>query len=206
VIGSLRGRLEEVVELGECVSEILVEVGGVGYRLSVGNRTLADLGGVGDEVRLAVHTHVRESAITLYGFLGADERRCFEVLIGTHGVGPSLALAILGVHTPEMLAKVVASEDEAALTAVPGVGKKTAARLLVELGTRLDDLLGPGAGLAVAPGRSGGSRSAYSEVAEALAALGYGTEEVRAAIADLPDEGGVEELLRTALQRLGRRR
>jgi Holliday junction DNA helicase RuvA len=207
MIGSLRGRLEEVVDLGECVSEIVVEVGGVGYRLSVGNRTLADLGGVGDEIRLAVHTHVRESAITLYGFLGSEERRCFEVLIGTHGVGPSLALAILGVHTPEMLAKVVASEDEAALTAVPGVGKKTAARLLVELGTRLDDLLGaPGAGLAVAPGRSGGSRSAYSEVAEALAALGYGTEEVRAAIAELPDEGGVEELLRMALQRLGRRR
>lgn len=207
MIGSLRGSLEEVIELGECVSEILVEVGGVGYRLSVGNRTLADLGSVGDAVRLAVYTHVRESAITLYGFVGADERRCFEVLIGTHGVGPSLALAILGVHTPEMLAKVVASEDEAALTSVPGVGKKTAARLLVELSTRLDALLGsPGAqlGLAARPGRGG--RSAYSEVAEALAALGYGTEEVRAAIAELPDDGAVEDLLRVALQRLGRRR
>lgn len=206
MIGSLRGRLAEVMELGDCSSEVLVEVGGVGYRVAVGNRTLAEIGAPGEEVRVAVHTHMRESAITLYGFGTAEERRCFEVLIGTHGVGPSLALAILGVHTPEMLAKVVASEDEAALTSVPGVGKKTAARLLVELSTRLDDLLGGRtAALAALPGR-GAVRSAYSEVAEALTALGYGSDEVRGAIADLPDEGAVEDLFRTALQQLGRRR
>jgi Holliday junction DNA helicase RuvA len=205
VIGSLRGSLDEVIELGDCVSEVLVEVGGVGYRVSVGNRTLAEMGGVGDEVRLSVHTHMREAAITLYGFATSDERRCFEVLIATHGVGPSLALAILGVHTPEMLAKAVACEDEAALTAVPGVGKKTAARLLVELGSRLEDLLGaPTAGLA-APLRGASGRRATSEVAEALVALGYGNDEVRGAISELADDGAVEDMLRSALQQLARR-
>jgi holliday junction DNA helicase RuvA len=205
VIGSLRGRLDEVLDLGDCVSEIVVEVGGVGYRVSVGNRTLAELGGPGQDVRLAVHTHVRESAITLYGFGSSEERRCFEVLIGTHGVGPALALAILGVHTPEMLAKVVASEDEVALTTVPGVGKKTAARLLVELSTKLEDLLGSPTASLAAP-LHGTRRNVYSEVAEALAALGYGSDEIRSAIAELPDDGSVEELLLAALQQLGRHR
>ena len=96
------------------------------------------LGLLGDDVFVHVHHHVREDAQTLYGFATRDERVCFEALIGAHGVGPSLALAILSVHSPMQLRAALASDDVAALCLVPGVGKKTAARLLVELKSRLD--------------------------------------------------------------------
>ena len=104
-----------------------------------------------------VHTHVREDAIVLFGFASRDERDCFEALIATHGVGPAVALAILSVHSPSHLRRAIASDDVDALTLVPGIGKKTAARLLIELKARLDlDLTEP-ALAAVASGTRGGS-------------------------------------------------
>jgi Holliday junction DNA helicase RuvA len=207
VIGSLKGTLEEV-DLGESVSEIVVDVAGVGYVLSVPTRTALDVGPVGAAVKLAVHTHLRDTGITLYGFGEPAERRCFEVLVATNGVGPALALAILGVHRPADLARVVASGDEAALTDVPGVGRKTAARLLVELGSRVEELAGgalaPAAG--VSAGRRAGLADAVGEVGEALAALGYAPDEVRPVLQSLPAEERVEELLRLALRQLAARR
>jgi holliday junction DNA helicase RuvA len=202
MIGSLRGTLIDRF----LPSEVLVEVAGVGYRVLVSPTTSVSVGDIGDEVFLHVHHHVREDAVTLYGFLARDERICFEALLGAHGVGPSLALAILSVHSPQMLRRVLVDDDVAALCLVPGVGKKTAARLLVELKERLDvpelDLTA-----AVTVNGSGNGhvepvRSARADVREALAELGYGPDEVHAAVADLPDEGDAAVLLRTALQAL----
>ncbi len=197
MIGSLRGTLVDV----STGAEVLVEVGGVGYRVQVPAGRLGLLGERGSQVFLHVHTHVREDAIVLYGFGSLDERACFEALLGTHGVGPAVALAILSVHSPSALRRAVGSDDADALTMVPGIGKKTAARLLLELKSRLDvDAEGPE--LTVLGGGSNGEGGPRAEVRAALAALGYGVDEVREAVRALPDEGSTEELLRRALRHL----
>jgi Holliday junction DNA helicase RuvA len=198
MIGSLRGRLEECQALGGEASELLLDVGGVGYRLLVGARTAAALPGAGGEVALRVHTHVRESAITLYGFSSPDELRSFELLLGAHGVGPALALAVLGTLAPGELARAVVAGDVEALSRVPGVGRKTAARLVVDLATRFDGLV-PASGGPVAARPAPPATDAHRQVAEALAGLGYAPDEVRGALERLPSEGAVEELLRAAL-------
>lgn len=193
MIGSLRGILLDRLDTGEA----LVEVGGVGYRVMLAAPTLAALGELGEAVFLHVHTHVREDAIILYGFSDRDQRSCFEALIGAHGVGPSLALAILSIHRPSVLRRAVMTGDADALVMVPGVGAKTAARLLIELEARLD--LPPDRG---EPGPEGGAKGAVGEVRAALAGLGYGPDEVHLALRALPDEGAVEDLLRAALREL----
>ncbi len=203
MIGSLRGTLLDRMATGE----VLIEVGGVGYRVTVSATTAVTLGDPGEEVFLHIHHHIREDAQTLYGFVTRDERACFEALLGAHGVGPSLALAILSVHDPAGLARVLADDDLAALCLVPGVGKKTAARLLVELKSRLDVpelsvTAGDPVPATVAAGNGGRSRSARADVRDALANLGYGPDEVTTVLRELPDDGDPSELLRVALQRL----
>ncbi|HEX3393285.1 MAG TPA: Holliday junction branch migration protein RuvA, partial [Acidimicrobiales bacterium] len=161
--------------------------------------TAVALGSVGDEVVVHTHLHVREDALTLFGFATAEARDCFESLLGARGVGPGLALAILSVHGPAELRRVVFEGDLDALTLVPGVGRKTAARLLLELKSRLDvPDTAPGGGSA--DGAPGSSRA---EVRAALAALGYQPEEVRRAMGELPADGDLQSLVRTALQSLG---
>jgi Holliday junction DNA helicase RuvA len=182
--------------------DVLLEVGGVGYRLAVPTSTLAVLE-LGAPAFVHVHTHVREDAIILYGFSGRDERDCFEALIGTHGVGPAVALAILSVHSPAQLRRAIASDDVDALTLVPGIGKKTAARLLIELKARLDLDLGEPALSAVG---SGIGTTVRAEVRAALAGLGYGADEVREVLASVTDDGSVEEGIRVALKQLVRAR
>jgi Holliday junction DNA helicase RuvA len=209
VIGSLRGRLLDRGAVDRAAGEVLVEVGGIGYRVTVAPTTVVALGDVGDEVFVWVHHHVREDGQTLYGFGGRDERITFEALIGAHGVGPSLALAILSVHDPVALARVLAEDDVGALCLVPGVGKKTAARLLVELKSRLH-VPGIDPGVAVGLRRdpdgngAGASQppSVRSDVRAALAGLGYSADEIHGATAELPDDGDAPQLLRRALQRL----
>lgn len=198
MIGSLRGSL---LDRGE--AEVTVEVGGVGYRVLVSPTTAVSLGDVGDEVFCWIHHHQREDAVTLYGFAAKDERSTFEALLGAHGVGPALALAILSVHSPIALARVVAEDDIGALCLVPGVGKKTAQRLLIDLKSRLSvpDLGGGPAAGTSAPAPAGAS--ARADVRDALAGLGYTDAEVRDVMADLPDDGDSGALLRDALQRLG---
>jgi len=197
VIGSLRGTLADRPAPGE----LIVEVGGVGYRLSVPTSVVASVGGPGSPVFLHVHTHVREDAIVLYGFAHADERRCFEALLGAHGVGPSLALAILSSLSPAALSTAVLEDDIDTLCTVPGVGKKTAARLLLELKARLDlPTLGePG------PMATGGG-SSRSEARAALTELGYGPDEIRGALEAVGEDGSVEDLVRSALRKLARNR
>lgn len=215
MIGSLRGTVIERSPAGDTAVEIVVDVGGVGYRVLVSSRLAVAVGsirsgpaavgspGEGPEVALSIHTHVREGAITLYGFADTAERRAFEILLGAHGVGPALALAIISVHGPDRLVEIVANDDIDALTLVPGVGRKTAMRLLVDLKSRFGELDGASLpGVAVL----GGPPTAMSEVAEALGQLGYGPEEVRAALRNLPPEGSVEDLLRAALRQLATRR
>lgn len=196
MIGSLRGTLTDRTLSGE----VLVEVGGVGYRVVVSPSTAIAIGEVGDDVYLHIHHHIREDAQTLYGFPTRDERLAFEALLGAHGVGPALALAILSVHPPAALARVLADDDLAALCLVPGVGKKTAARLLVELKSRLDIPDLDGAPVAGDPSRANGS--SRSDVHDALAGLGYGPDEIREAVRDLPSDGDASALLREALRRL----
>lgn len=196
MIGSLRGQL-----LARDEDELLVEVRGVGYRVSVTPSTSAGAGEVGSEVFLHVHHHRREDAETLYGFVAIEDRRVFEILIGTHGVGPSLALAILSVHSPLGLRHLLATDDVAGLCLVPGVGKKTAARLLIELKSRL---AGPdGAdGVPAATGAPSSGDTVRADVREALSALGYAGDEVSRVVAELPAGDDTAELLRVALQRL----
>lgn len=201
MIGSLRG----VLAWREA-DEVCVEVAGIGYRVTVMPTTSVSLGEVGGEVYLHTHHHVRDDAVVLFGFATRDERSCFEVLIGTHGVGPALAMSILGVHPPTALVQVLADEDLAALCLVPGVGKKTAERLLVELRNRVDVLAGGGVvpvgGVGGTP-KPAGATAARSDVRDALVALGYGPDEVAAIVRELPDDtGDTSELLRLALQRL----
>ena len=190
MIGSVRGTVIERTPTGE----VLVEVGGVGYRAHVPAGALPALH-PGDSTFLFTHLHVREDAMVLYGFPTRDERDTFEVLIGTTGVGPKLALAMLSVHSPSALRRALLEDDLAALTMVPGVGKRTAQRLLVELKTRLAV-----PELDITDGD--GAPSPRAEVRVALAGLGYAPDEVRDVVAQLPEEGSVEELLREALKLL----
>jgi Holliday junction DNA helicase RuvA len=190
VIGSVLGSVVERTATGE----VLVEVGGVGYRVHVPASALPTLH-PGDAAFLFTHLHVREDAMLLYGFPTRDERDTFEALIGTTGVGPKLALAMLSVHSPSALRRALLEDDLAALTLVPGVGKRTAQRLLVELKARLEvpelDLT-----------ETGGGPAPRAEVRAALAGLGYGPDEVRDVVAQLAEGGTVEDLLRDALKLL----
>jgi len=195
MIGWLRGELLARTLEGE----LLVDVGGVGYRVTVPAPLPARAGEQGDEVRLHVHTHVREDAIVLYGFSTAEERRCFEALLGAHGVGPALAVAVLSILTPPDLIRAVMEEDLGVLCEVPGVGRKTAARLVIDLRSRLEL---PSTNGSEVPGGSSGRSSARAEVRAALVELGYGPDEIRRALDGIAAEGSVEDLLRQALREL----
>jgi Holliday junction DNA helicase RuvA len=194
MIGSLRGT---VLERGTD-GTVLIEVAGVGYSVHVSPRTLAELEPTSPAF-LYVHHHIREDAQTLFGFLHRDEKSTFQTLIATHGVGPSLALAILSTHAPRALVDIVTSGDIASLTLVPGVGKKTAERLLIELKNRLDlpatSSEGP---------RSGSSST--SDVREALIGLGYSDGEIREALRGIDADSDSATMLREALRLLAVRR
>ncbi len=198
MIGSLRG---EVLER-DLDGRVLVDVNGVGYDVVVSPRVLAELEPT-TSVFLYIHHHIREDAQTLYGFASRDERSTFGLLLSTHGVGPALALAILSTHPPAVLADVVGEGDPGALMLVPGVGKKTAERLIIELRNRLSVPVFEGSGPV---GTSSGAPSAISEVREALGGLGYSPDEIREALRELPVDADAATLLRDALKQLGARR
>ena len=198
MIGSLRGVVLDRQPAPAGHGEVLVEVGGVGYRVTVAATTLA-MAEVGEAVFLHVHTHVREDALVLYGFATREERLSFEALIGAHGVGPALAVAVLAALSPVALRRAVAGGDVDALTTVPGVGRKTAARLLIELKSRLDL---PDADDADVVSLAGGEDGALSQVRAALSGLGYGPDEVSQAVRGLDSGASVEEQVRSALRAL----
>ncbi|MGC8626776.1 MAG: Holliday junction branch migration protein RuvA [Acidimicrobiales bacterium] len=138
MIGSLRGLILDRVLRNDNQAELLVEAGGVGYRVVVPAGSAGRAGELGGPTFLHVHTHVREDAIVLYGFPSREERDCFEVLLGAHGVGPAVAVGLLSVLSPAALRRAVLDDNADALTMAPGIGKKTAARLIVELGPRFE--------------------------------------------------------------------
>ena len=195
MIGSLRGTVLE----RDLNGSVLIEVGGVGYVVNVTQRALAELE-PSTQAFVYVHHHIREDAQTLYGFLARDERLTFQSLIAAHGVGPALAMAILATHAPGALVDIVANGDVASLTLVPGIGKKTAERLLIELKSSLHVPVLDGVGA------SGGGSSAMGDVREALLGLGYGDTEIRDTLRELQAGDDAATMLRDALKLLGARR
>lgn len=193
MIGSLRGAVLE----RHLDNTVLIEVAGVGYLVTVSSRVLGELE-PGTPVFLYVHHHIREDAQTLYGFTSSDDRATFQVLLATHGVGPASAMSILATHPPAALFDVVANNDVAALTLVPGIGKKSAERLIVELRDRLS--------VPTLDSGDGGTVSAVADVRDALSGLGYATEEIREVLSELPTGSDSASLLRDALKALGARR
>ncbi len=187
MIAFLEGRVAE-----KGAGRAVLDVGGVGYEVLAPASTLAKLPAVGRTARLLTRLHVREDQMTLYGFATADERALFDLLVTVSGVGPKVALSFLSVLTPEAIRRAVAAGDVAALTVVPGVGRKVAQRVVVELKEKLGGevpLAGP-----------------LADVREALLSLGLSAQEASEALAGLPADGDrpVEELLREALRRVGR--
>jgi Holliday junction DNA helicase RuvA len=194
MIGSLRGSLIDK----DAEGEVVVEVGGLGYRVSVNLGTLVDLPEIGADVFVHVHHHIREGDQQLYGFATLAERKCFESVIGAHGVGPALAMAVLATLPPNELRHAVANDDVEALCLVPGVGKKTAQRMVLELKNRLE-ISELDSGELIVNNQT--VSTALGDVREALAQMGFATEEVRRAVEGLEGDD-TSIMLRSALQRL----
>lgn len=189
------GFLDGVVA-GRTADGCFLEAGGVGYRLSCSAFTLARLGPDGERFRLWTHMHVREDALMLYGFATEAEQRCFEALISVAGIGPRVALQVCSAFSPDRLRRALVAEDVDGLSSVPGIGKKTAQRILLELKEKmaLPDLEVVGAG-------NGGLARARS----ALENLGYSAGEVRAALGEAApsEDDRVEDVIKAALRVLG---
>jgi Holliday junction DNA helicase RuvA len=191
MIGAVRGRI-----VAKSPPQLTVEVGGLGYELEAPMSTFFHLPAIGAEVQLLTHLVVREDAHVLYGFATEDERRLFRSLIRVSGVGPKIALALLSGISVSAFAQCVRNEDISALTRVPGVGRKTAERLIIEMRDRLTP---PTGGSAASAAPAGGS--AASEAYGALVALGYRPAEAdRLLKAVGPGTHSTEELIRRALQ------
>jgi Holliday junction DNA helicase RuvA len=195
MIGQLRGRLAE-----KRPNQVLVDVGGVGYVVQVPLSTYGALGELHTEVTLLIHTHVREDALALYGFVSAREKHFFEMLLSASGVGPTLALKILSGMSVEELVPAIRGSDLARLTRIPGVGRKTAERMVVELKDKLE-------ALAVETEKPAPSSPAgiEADVVSALENLGYDGRAAETAVAEARREAGAanfEKLLRGALQSL----
>ena len=190
--------IEGVVE-GKTPEAIVINVQGVGFELLTSATTLSDTS-LGERVRTYTYMHVREDALLLFGFVGREERAMFLKLIAISGVGPKLALAVLSTLRPTELAAAVVLNDTQAIVKVPGVGKKTAERIVLELREKVDY---QGADLSIAQSFAEGDLA--SQAAAALVALGYSSEEsVRAvAAADVTANATIEELIMGALRRMG---
>ena len=192
MIASLKGKLES---LGGDYA--VINVGGVGFQVFMPTSTLSTLGAAGSEVSLHTHLHLREDNITLYGFVSSDDLALFKALINVTGLGPKLALAMLSAMDVEQLVMAIATGSADLLTTVPGIGKKMAHRLVLELKDKLgaDFITAPAAGLAQETG----------EVLSALTSLGYSAQEATRAVASLPRDAqlSLEEKVRLALGYLG---
>ena len=189
MIGRLRGTL---VAVG--IDTVLIDVGGVGYDVSVTGRTFLELPSVGSEVTMYTHLHVREDQMALFGFSSADDRDLFRLLLGVSGVGPKVGLAILATMSADDLRTVVATDDVDALTAVPGIGKRTAQKYLLELRPKLE--------IADSALQTSGP---LGEVRGALEGLGDQPDEISTALRDMPPDLPVQDMLRRSLQVLGKR-
>ena len=192
MITSLRGQL---VARGD--NHVVVDVGGVGFKVFVAQQTALAKGEVGQSVQLFTHLHVRESELSLYGFRSPDELRLFELLLGVTGIGPKVGLKMVSLLPAQTLSEAIARGDAAALTRIPGIGKRTAERVVVELKGKLGAELELSAYPALADGDT--------DVIAALTSLGYSVNEAQAALRSLPPgELPVEERIRLSLQYFAR--
>ena len=192
MIASLNGKLEA---LGS--DWAVINVGGIGFQVHMPTSTLSTLGTIGEEVRLHTHLHIREDNATLYGFASAEELQLFQTLIGVSGIGPKLALSILSAMAVDKLTMAIATGNTHLLTEVPGIGKKTAERLILELKDKI------GARWVITPGARLVQEN--TEVVAALTSLGYSVAEASRAVASLPSSSdlSLEEKLKLALQYFG---
>ena len=193
MIASLRGQLKAVRD-----ASVIVDVGGVGYQVHVTNTLLESLPGIGQLIELYTHTHVRENEIALYGFRTFEELDLFLVLLRVSGIGPRTALMILSTFSPETLRNAIAQGDILALTRVPGIGRKTAQRLVLDL----KDKVGVEVGAWVAPSIT----PSDADVMNALTALGYSLAEAQSALGTVPAEiTELDQRILVALRSLGSR-
>lgn len=192
MISLLRGTV-----LSMSAANVIIDVGGIGYRVFATPTTMSELR-VGQESAIPTSLIVREDSLTLYGFADEDERDTFDILISLSGVGPKIGLAVLSVHTPDSLRSIVEREDIVGLTQVPGIGRKGAQRILLELG----DKLGP----ATSQVEVASASSAAADVVDALVGLGWNEKVATDVVAGVENDSGplpVAQMLRVALQRLG---
>lgn len=201
MIYRLRGQLAE-----KDMEGVVLDVGGVGYRASASQGTLGALPAIGEECVLHTRMVVREDAMLLFGFATRDERAAFDALTAVSKVGPKLALSVLSTMPPPEIAECVARGDVVKLSSVPGLGRKTAERLVLEL--RGKDLV---AAFAPEPsasgnGEGGGGSGPYMEAREALTTLGYSLDEAEWALNEVPPQDSAEKYIKAALKRIGSRR
>ena len=200
MIAFLTGKLA-----GRSTTAAFIDVGGVGYAVSMSQASLAKLPEAGAEVHVLTYLQVREDALALYGFLSAEEKALFERLISVSGVGPKVALAALSSFSPRTLADAIAAQDVALVSRIPGVGKKTASRIILELKGSFDQGLeslfdasgAPASAAAAAAERLKGAR-------EALLALGFASAEADVALKGAPEGADENALIKYALKRLGK--
>jgi len=194
MISFLRGRV-----IGKGAGFCVLEVGGVGFRLAMTTGSVAALPAEGDEVLVPTFLHVREDELSLFGFENEAEKHAFEQLITVSGVGPKVALATLSALSADQLASAVASEDVSLISSVPGIGKKTAQRIILDLADKLGaPELGNGGT------RKGSSGAAAAEATEALLSMGFSASEAATALKGFDGDGAnAQQLIKYALRRLG---
>lgn len=193
MIAAIKGRL-----VGTMADSLLVDIGALVLQVHTSGTTIADAGEAGGEISLHTYLHVREDQLALYGFGTTEELALFNLLLGVMGIGPRVAANILGATRPEPLLNAIANEDVAFLSRLPGIGKKTAARIILDLRGKLASIGG-------GPALPGGAATGDGEVIEALQALGYTAAEAHAAVARLPHDpaASVEARIVAALQAIG---
>jgi Holliday junction DNA helicase RuvA len=188
-----------------------LEVAGVGYELMASTRTLSSLGARGEDVLLYTHLHVRENDVSLFGFVDEEEKRVFLALIDISGIGPKVGLAVLSTLQPRMLAGAVATEDIALISSVPGIGKKTAQRLILDLKGKLDAVFPDQSGEATSaasaesPNSAGAEdeHTAFADAQAALFSMGFSAAEIAEAFLGAPVDANSETLLKHALSKMG---
>lgn len=190
MIGSIRGKIILKTE-----KFLIVETNGVGYKINVSGNVLSKIKKVDEEIFFFIHTHVREDALDLYGFLDQKELEFFEMLINVSGIGPRSALAILGITSIEILRKAIGSGDTSYLTKISGIGKKTAERIVIELRDKMAEKMKDEKG--------GISLQGELDALEALKSLGYSQSDAREALKKVSPDTNTNTKIREALKILG---
>lgn len=189
-------------------NSVIIDVGGVGYEVSIPLSTFYDIGDVGSDVQLRIYTHVREDAIQLFGFKSARDRDLYLKLISVQGVGARSGITMLSGMNADEIISAIRTDNIGKLTAIPGVGRKTAERLVVELRDKVGDLaLGVSVGVSTSQSAAAANDSAFDDALSALVNLGYQKNAAERAIQQAKQDGAeanVQKLLRAALQRLAR--